>query len=596
MSDQLNEQDLEARGFIPRNASPGLKKELAGAIAPFSKAIASGAFRMTEVDKHIPGVYRLEETPENKVLRHNMMKATLRDRFGAERLKSAAEFKKGFIGVSSNITPYDLQAPAKQLVPWLYPLREALPRVARVSPGATAHWKSFTTAAGSYSRGTLPAMPWVNEGQRAPQLSLTALNASATYTTIGREGSVSFEAEAASVGFDDAMALEHFFTLETVMAMEEDSLLGGNNSLALGTTNTPAGSSTGSASLTGNFWAWCVALTYEGYRNFILRNGFSSSGVPLVTSGLEAQQQVSVVTPDGKTMTTNGGCAQHSVVSSELSPSSAASAKFTVTPKSGEVAYLWYISTADNTAATAHLCALTTVPVFSFTSDPTVGNTGNETVSALTAADFSQNNGSAGGQSNQVTAFDGLLTQAWNNTNLSPQNAYVNNLAGAFLTTAGKGNVNEIDALLMQMWNLYKVTVDVIWCNAQELANITSRVLNGSSAPLLRAMTDSDGFDLTGYGVISFYHNPYIPGGRKIPIMIHPTIPPGTLLAYAKSLPAYYKSSSTPNVAEVLTRRDYYAQEWPITTREYQYGVYSEEVLALYAPFSVGILTGIGNG
>ena len=153
-------------------------------------------------------------------------------------------------------------------------------------------------------------------------------------------------------------------------------------------------------------------------------------------------------------------------------PSSAASAKFTVTPKNGEVAYLWYISTADNTAATAHLCALTTVPVFSFTSDPTVGNTGNETVSALTAADFSQNNGSAGGQSNQVTAFDGLLTQAWNNTNLSPQNAYVNNLAGALLTTAGKGNVNEIDALLMQMWNLYKVTVDVIWCNAQELANI----------------------------------------------------------------------------------------------------------------------------
>jgi hypothetical protein len=167
---------------------------------------------------------------------------------------------------------------------------------------------------------------------------------------------------------------------------------------------------------------------------------------------------------------------------------------------------------------------------------------------------------------------------------------------GAYFTTAGKGNVNEIDALLIQMWNLYKVTVDVIWCNAQELSNITSRVLNGSSAPILRAMTDGDGFDITGYGVISFYHNPYIPGGRKIPIIIHPTIPPGTLLAYAKSLPAYYKSNSTPNVAEVLTRRDYYAQDWPIVTREYQYGVYSEQLLALYAPFAVGILTGIGNG
>jgi hypothetical protein len=196
-----------------------------------------------------------------------------------------------------------------------------------------------------------------------------------------------------------------------------------------------------------------------------------------------------------------------------------------------------------------------------------------------------------------VTAFDGLITQAWNNTTLTPQNAYTINLAGANLTTTGKGNVVEIDNMLIQMWNLYKVTVDVIWVNAQELANITSRVLNGSSAPLLRTIFgEGDGFDITGSGVISFYHNPFIPGGRKIPIIVHPTLPPGTMVAYAKSLPPYYKSNSVPNVAEVLTRRDYYAQEWPLTTREYQYGVYSEEVLALYAPFAVGLISGIGNG
>jgi len=598
MSEQLTADQLEARGFIPRSASAGLKKELEGAIAPFNKSIANGSFRMMEVDKHIPGVFRLEETPENKALRHNMMKAVLRERFGAwvsNKGMNADAVRKGFIGVASNITPYDLQAPAKQLVPWLYPLREALPRVARTSPGATAHWKSFTTAAGSYSRGTLPAMPWVNEGQRAPQISLTALDASANYVTLGREGSVSFEAESSSVGFDDAMALEHFFTLESVMAMEEDSLLGGNSSLALGTTNTPTNVASGSGSFTGSFYIGCVALTYEGYRNFILRNGFSSSGVPLVTSGLAPQQQVSVVTPDSKTMTTNGGCAQKSAISSVVSPSSSLTVTSSVTPKNGEVAYLWYVGTS-NSAAAMYLVALTTVPQFAFTSDPTTGHTTNEAYSALTATDFSQNNGTAGGGTNQVKAFDGLLTQAWNNTNLSPQNAYVNNMAGGLLTTSGKGNVDQIDAMLVQMWNLYKVTVDVIWCNAQELANITSRVLNGSSAPLLRAMTDGDGFDITGYGVISFYHNPYIPGGRKIPIIIHPTIPPGTLLAFAKSLPNYYKSNSTPNVAEVLTRRDYYAQDWPIVTREYQYGVYTEELLALYAPFAVGIITGIGNG
>src|ERR1700722_10814898 len=247
MSKQMCADDMQAIGLIPATASEGLKKELHGALLPF-EGLAKGSVEMTQIDKHVPGVFQMKETPMHKAKRMAVMKATLRAHFGdfiSKKGASKEDLYKGFIGTASNITPYDLEAPAKSLVPWLYPLREILPRVARPSPGTAAHWKTFTTAPGSYSRGTLPAMPWVNEAQRAPQISLTALNSSATYATIGREGSVSFEAESASVGFDDAMALEHFFTMETVMSMEEDSLLGGNNSLALGTTNTPTGVSTG---------------------------------------------------------------------------------------------------------------------------------------------------------------------------------------------------------------------------------------------------------------------------------------------------------------------------------------------------------------
>jgi hypothetical protein len=91
----------------------------------------------------------------------------------------------------------------------------------------------------------------------------------------------------------------------------------------------------------------------------------------------------------------------------------------------------------------------------------------------------------------QTTVLDGLLTQAFNNTTLSPQNAYTINLAGATLTTGGAGNVVEIDNMLSAMWNQYKVTVDVIYVNAQELKNITYRVLNGSSAPLRLSLSPS---------------------------------------------------------------------------------------------------------
>ena len=591
MTQQCTADELVEMGFIPQTASEGLKKDLHGAIAPFASSLAKTA-TVQETEKG-SGLFLMKENPLRANMRQRVMKSVLRDRFGADNLKSADAFKKAFVGVSAGLTPYDLQAPSKHLVPWLTPLRESLPRIARPKPGTIAHWKAITTTPTRYSRGTLPATFFINEGARAPQIGLATIAAQASYTSAGRETSVSFEAESSSVGFEDALATSHFFTLETVMSMEEDALLGANNSLKLGTTNTPSPSFTGSGAFTGTFYAACVALTYEGYRNFVTRNGYASDGTPLVTSGVHDQQQVATTTADGKVQTVNGGVAKKSAASAICSPSSSVSASFTVVPKNGEVAYLWYVG-ATNSASAMYLAALTSTPVYKFTSSPIVNT--NEALSAVTNTDFSVNDGTTGGGTNQVTAFDGLLTQAWNNTDLTPQNAYVKNLAGAVLTTTGKGNVVELDDMLVSMYNQYKVGPSIIWVHPQQQNDIGSRILNNTSAPLGRFVAESGGFELTGNGVVRFYRNPFVPGEQLIPIMIHPTIPPGTIVAYAKTLPSYYKTNDTPNVAEVLTRREYYGQEFALTSREYPYGVYVEEVLALYAPFCVGIVSGIGAG
>lgn len=552
-----------------------------------------------------PGVFKMVETAQNKTLRMEVMKAVLKPAAEGYLAKQALQkgsknpddLAKASISTGSNITPYDLRAPSLHLVPWLSPIRESLPRISRATPGTLAHWKAIIANSSSYVRGGAPSIAWINEGQRAPLISLTALNASATYASIGVDGNVTYEGESASQGFEDALASAHFFALETLMVKEEDALLGGNYSLTLGTANKPAGAIAGTGSFTGGpYYCAVIGLTYEGYRDYVLSNGLNSTtGLPNVPSSatVGVNQQSVITTLDAKTMTVNRGCGQASSISTTTaSPSSSISATFTTTAKTGEIAWAWYVGTSNATNA-LYLQGITTVPSYTFTAAP---STTGQLLSNLTVGDFSANNGSLGGGTNQVTGFDGLLTQAFNNTALSPQNAYVSQMAGATLTTSGKGNVDQIDTMLVNLWNNYKVTVDVIYVNAQELTNITSRVLNGSSAPLLRVLGDSDGFDVTGYGVISFYHNPYIPGGRKIPIMVHPTLPPGTIIAYAKTLPPYFKTNATPNVAEVLTRRDYYSKEWADVTREYQFGVYAEEVLAVYAPFCLGVITGIGNG
>lgn len=536
------------------------------------------------------GVYKRKETEANKVLRHELMKVCLKPVI--ERCSNA--LGKTSITTASNLTPYDLMAPSKHLVPWLSPLRESLPRVRRGAPGNTAHWRTIIAASGSYQRGGMPASPWVNVGQRAPQISVTAKDASASYVTIGKDGSVQFEAESGSQGFEDALAVGHFFTLETLMVSEEDALLGGNATLKLGTATTPTGSASGSGSLTG-LYAACIGLTYEGYRNYVLQNGLDTTTVlPKVAGVTGITQQMSITTGDGKTMTVNSGCGQASAISSSTGSSSASVTFTNATPKSGEIAWAWYVGTVNATTG-LYLQAITTVPSITLTAAPV---TTTQLLSTLQSGDFSVNDGVTGGGANQVTAYDGFITQAYNNTSTSPQNAYTTNLKGATLTTSGKGNVDQIDSLLLNLWNLYKVTVDVLWVNAQELKNITSKVLNGSSAPILRyeKNADTQEYDLTGSGTISFYFNPFIPGGKRIPIIVHPTIPPGTILAYAKELPPFYKTSSTPVVAEVLTRRDYYSQEYAITTREYQFGTYAETVPAIYAPFCVGLITGVADG
>lgn len=540
-------------------------------------------------------LHKRSETAENKALRLELMKTTLRhERQRVEAAKAEASKLGKAITSASGFDPYDLRAPSRHLVPWLSPLRESIPRVSRPGAGKTAHWKSIIANSNSYVRGGAGASPWVNEGQRAPQISLTTLAVSQNYVTIGKDGSVTYEAESSSEGFEEALATGHFFVMETLFVAEEDSIVGGNNSLKLGTCATPTGTTTGSGSFTGTFYAKVVELTYEGYRNYVLDNGFSSTTqLPNITTGI-TQQKV-IITGDNKTMTVNTGCGQKSVASAAVSPSSSVSAKFSVAPATGAIAWAWYLGTA-NTDGALYLQAITTVPSLTITAAP--GTTG-QLCSALGSADYSVNDGTTGGGVGQVTAYDGIITQAFNNTTLNPQNAYVKNLSGAVLTTAGRGDVIEIDDMLVNMWNLYKVTVDEIYVNAQEMRNITNRVLNTTSAPLLRYEREgSDGeYDLVASGVISWYFNPYIPGGKKIAIMVHPTIPPGTILAIAKELPPYFKTSDTPAVMEILTRRDTYALEYARTSRTYDFGSYSENSgPAIYAPFCIGMITQVGNG
>jgi hypothetical protein len=115
--------------------------------------------------------------------------------------------------------------------------------------------------------------PWVPEGQRAGRMSYTTANKAATYVTLGEEDQITYEARSAAQGFEDEQAAMVMRLLQKMMLKEESAIIGGNASLALGTTPTPTLAAGGSgATLPAlTYDVACIALTYEGWRNSSLR-------------------------------------------------------------------------------------------------------------------------------------------------------------------------------------------------------------------------------------------------------------------------------------------------------------------------------------
>lgn len=475
--------------------------------------------------------------------------------------------KANTINTATGLVAYNLEAPAKNLYPVLTPIRNRIPRQTSRQGGAgtAVNWKQVD----SIAAGGVISMPWVPEGQRAPRMTISVSNQSANYVTLGLETDVTFEAQSAGAGFEDVLATAGMRLLQQAMILEEYACLGGNRSVSLGTPVTPTLSASGSGATlpTLTYSVIVVALTLEGFLAASLASGVVQAQV---VTGMDAQ-----------TYTLNGGSSMKSAAATQAVTLGQILFASTTAIK-GAVAYAWF----TGAAGAEKLEAITTINSAAF-SLPLLG-----TGQAATAVTIDASK-------NASLAFDGLLYAAFKSSL-----AYYKSLAtgtsgtGTGLTGTTQGTIAEIDAALQSMWNLYRVSPDEIWVNAQELNNIYNKVSVSGSNPLVRFLvTPGDGMNTFVIGqTFAYYTNRFsLAGGQLVAIRLHPNLPPGTIFLWGQNLPAYYQSANVPMVAEIDCRRDFYQIPWPLVTRANQTGVYVEEVLKVYAPFALGIITNIGN-
>lgn len=479
------------------------------------------------------------------------------------------------ITIATGLTEYDLQAPAKNIYPVITPLRNSIPRTQRANPGDAARWRTISSINGS----GFDSMGWIPEGQRSASMSYAATSQVFPYVTLGEEDTITFEAEAAAQGFEDVNATASLRVLQKTMLKEEMGILGGNASLQLGTPVAPTLSSSGTGSTlpSATYSVIVACLTAEGWRN-------AGGTVGTVLTGAAIPTQKTITGNDGNTYILNGGSSNKSPNATQVVTLGAALLASLSTIPAGAIAYAWYVGTVGNEV----LQAITTINSAVF-SAPLV--TGTQTATAIIADN----------STNSQLAYNGLLSIGMNPTNA----AYYATLAtgtsgtGSFLTASGSGSINEIDTMLLTMWNTYRLSPTVLYVNSQEMKNIKNKVLTNASGPLVHYQIDpATGMpELHGGGGVRWYYNPFqVDGGNDIPLRVHPFMPPGTIMGVCERLPPWYQSTNIANPFEIMTRRDYYRVDWPLRTRRREFGVYCESVMAPYAPFAAGIISNIGNG
>ena len=72
------------------------------------------------------------------------------------------------IASATGLVAYDLQTPAKNIYPFVTPIRNVMPRVSG-GTGSATNWQQVSALIGS----GFDAMGWVPEGQRSGQMSYT---------------------------------------------------------------------------------------------------------------------------------------------------------------------------------------------------------------------------------------------------------------------------------------------------------------------------------------------------------------------------------------------------------------------------------------
>ena len=148
----------------------------------------------------------------------------------------------------------------------------------------------------------------------------------------------------------------------------------------------------------------------------------------------------------------------------------------------------------------------------------------------------------------------------------------------------------ELNDAFTWFWDNWKLAPTDLWCSAKMAAAIDKIVIANGGAPIMRVNTAPGG--MTEYGR----------GGRitsvldkstnvDVALNVHPDCPDSWMMFTSDSVP--FPTANIGNPVEVHVQTEYYGRDWPMTSRQYEFGTYVREALPIYAEGAFGLIQGL---
>jgi hypothetical protein len=447
------------------------------------------------------------------------------------------------IDTGTGLVGYNLEAPAKQLVPFLSPLRNIIPR--KVSPtGTSTHWKAITSIV---PQGKATAL----EGTRGTAMSYTVEDKMAAFKVLGLQDAVTFEAEAAGRNFQDVKATASTNLLLSLMQEEERYILGGNHT-SLGTVSAPTATAdtTGGSIAAGTYAVKVAAMTLVAANRVVANQQIA--GLVLGVPATDSMGQAISGATDGVTAA--------STATSVTTTGTTSMLKLSVAPVTGALAYAWFVDDVLQIVSTNSYVELTKL------------------VTGGSAAPTADGSGDA-------NAFDGIIPQI-----IAGGGIYMD-MANSQLT-ASQGGIEELDEINSRLFNQFKNGATRYLVSEQLAKDITSAIVKNNGAPTL-FVNNGEKNDITGNYMVKRYVNKSY-GGQNISIEVHPWLPNGTMVVMCDKVP--YPNANIGSVLEIECGYDYRQLEYARTSPKYEFEIRTYEALKHYFPACQAILTNVKAG